>query len=170
MFDRYPLGTSNWTELGFDIFVHRHSDAKIGSVARHASRRNVCPLVLPAWRRSGCSTLQLVNHDRPTRSCLWQPLNRHPGASTSLSSGDTTLRAFNFNKLSISLNLDASNFFYSVSDSSSYTTPLLSFGLGATEKDCVSLSNNSHPFDCLEGRRVWFCHGVDTPVHDCLCL
>ena len=31
-------------------------------------------------------------------------------AKWSLSSGDITLRAFNFNKLSISLNLDASNF------------------------------------------------------------
>ena len=30
VFDRYPLGTFNGTELGFDIFVHRHSGAKIG--------------------------------------------------------------------------------------------------------------------------------------------
>ena len=59
-------------------------------------------------------------------------------AKWSLSSGDIVLSAFNFNKLSIFFNLDASNFL-SVSESSSYTTPLLSFGLGATQKDCVSL-------------------------------
>ena len=66
-------------------------------------------------------------------------------AKWSLSSGDMTLRAFNFNKLSISLNLDASNFFLSVSDSSSYTTPLLSLGLGATQKARVSPSNTAIP-------------------------
>ena len=66
-------------------------------------------------------------------------------AKWSLSSEDMTLRAFSFNKLSISLNLDASNFFLSVSDSSSYTTPLLSFGLGATQKACVSPSNTAIP-------------------------
>ena len=30
VFDRYPLRNFNGTELGLDIFVHRHNDKKIG--------------------------------------------------------------------------------------------------------------------------------------------
>ena len=65
-------------------------------------------------------------------------------AKWSLSWGDITLRAFNFNKLSISLNLDASNFFLSVSDSSTYTTPLLSFGLVPPRK--ILSRHRTQPF------------------------
>ena len=91
-------------------------------------------------------------------------------AKWSLSSGDITLRAFNFNKLSISLNLDASNFFLSVSDSSSIHHTTLVFRSGChPERLCLAIKH-SHSFDCFKGRRVLFCHGVDTPVHDCLCF
>ena len=83
-------------------------------------------------RRNGCCTLQLVNHgifptdehapalgSHCTTILALHLSNMFVGmmfsgvvlTKWSLPSGDMTLRAFNFNKLSISLNLDASIFF-----------------------------------------------------------
>ena len=79
-----------------------------------------------------------------------------------------TPRAFNFNRLSISLNREASNFHLSSHDNSSYTTPLLSFGLVLIRPCCVIKHRNA--FGCFETCRVLFGQGVNTPVYDRLRL
>ena len=57
-----------------------------------------------------------------------------------------TLRVPSCSKWSISLKRDASNFLLSSLDNSSYNTHHLSFGLGATQKGSVSLSNTATLF------------------------
>ena len=91
-------------------------------------------------------------------------------AKWSLSLGDITLRAFSFNKLSISLNLDATNFFLVRIRQLIIHHTTLVFRSGCyPERLCLAIEH-SHSFDCLKGRPVSFCYGVDTPVHDCLCF
>ena len=70
-----------------------------------------------------------------------------------------TTRAFNFNRLSNSLNREASNFYLSSHDNSSNTTLLYPI-----RPCCVIKHRNA--FACFETCRVLFGQGVNTPVSD----
>ena len=83
----------------------------------------------------------------------------------SLSSGDMTLRAFNFNKLWISLNLDASNF--SCPFPTAHHTPHHScLWVWALPRKIVFRHQKLPSIQLVKRCRVLSGHGVGTPVHD----
>ena len=122
--------------------------------------------------------------NRPTRSCSWQPQYRHPGVPlvqyacwydvlrcclgevvTFLGRHDT--ESVQFQQVVDFLESGCVDFSCPFRQLIIHHTTLV-FGSGChPERLCLAIEH-SHSFDCLKRRRVWFCHGVDTPVHDCL--